>query len=691
MSNMNRRDFLKGAALGALGLSTLGVSAFAEEKGIYTPGTYSATANGMGKVTVTMTFDANAITAVTVDTSNETQGIANHLGEQFAELLLAAQGAEIDAIAGATITSTAVMAAAKACIEQAKGEAVVVNASAAAEEQMDDKAKYEAAVAPIAPVAVPEKWDYEADVVIVGSGAGGMNAALRLREAGLSVMIIEKLGLTGGTSRCGGFFVNLGGHRQANEVQWAWPEYPYDVDKIVEKLNSDFNQLTSDPELLRAMVIEGPKCIDWMVDDLGINWVTSSAEANGVGSLYNKGSITKYNSINIANGLFDQLTQMVKDAGAEFHTSTAAKALVMDGDTCVGVKAEQNGKEVYFHGTKAVFLMAGGFEMNRAMLNKYVPILTDGIANCACPAYNYGEVIRMGQGCGADMSGYGSVASFDGGVWWREYNEYDADMECHINKDGNQAVRHPWLRINQMGQRVPFFSTLGVAYPYSNFGSPKCTGLTDGAAVDSVQPGGGTFICFDSKYEELVKSNFAGQTVCRTAKIIPEDDALIDRVPEWQRDWRTGFNMMVEAGAIKKCDTIEELEEALGLRKGVLTSNVEKWNAACEKGEDYVANYKYEKEWLIPINEPPYYGAKIGGHIFATKCGLRINDQMEVIDKRGAVIPGLYAGWHTAGGANGAFNIAGRPFNGIYGDLGQSFVGGFMAANALVKKLNEEA
>ena len=287
MSNMNRRDFLKGAALGALGLSTLGVSAFAEEKGIYTPGTYSATANGMGKVTVTMTFDANAITAVPVDTSNETQGIANHLGEQFAELLLAAQGAEIDAISGATITSTAVMAAAKACIEQAKGEAVVVNASAAAEEQMDDKAKYEAAVAPIAPVAVPEKWDYEADVVIVGSGAGGMNAALRLREAGLSVMIIEKLGLPGGASRCGGFFVNLGGHRQANEVQWAWPEYPYDVDKIVEKRNSDFNQLTSDPELLRAMVIEGPKCIDWMVDDLGINWVTSSAEANGLSSLYN--------------------------------------------------------------------------------------------------------------------------------------------------------------------------------------------------------------------------------------------------------------------------------------------------------------------------------------------------------------------------------------------------------------------
>lgn len=681
MSNMNRRDFLKGAALGALGLSALGVSVIAEEKGIYTPGTYSATANGMGKVTVTMTFDANAITAVVVDTSNETTGIGSHLGEKFAEQILAAQGAEVDAVSGATITSNAVMKAAKACIDQAKGEAVEVGSVAAAEEELDEKAAYEAAAAPIAPVAVPEKWDYEADVVIVGSGAGAMNAALRLREEGLNVVMLEKQGLTGGTSRCAGFFVNLGGHRLAEEAQWAWPEYPFNVDKIVEKINSEFNQLSSDPVLLRAMVEAGPKCIDWMLDDVGLDLA-------GTGSLYEKGAITKYNSININNHLFDLLTEKVKEAGAEIHTSTAAKALVMDGETCVGVKAECDGKDVYYHGAKAVFLMAGGFEMNRAMLNKYVPILSNGIANCACPAYNYGEVIRMGQGCGADMSGYGSVASYDGGVWWRDYGEFEADMESHVNKDGNQAVRQPWLRINQMGQRVPYFSSLGSAYPYSNFDATSVTGLTDTAAVDSTQPGGGTFVCFDSKYEDLLINNAFGQTVCRTAKIIPEDDALISRVPEWQRDWRTGFNMMVEAGAIKKCDTIEELEEALGLRKGVLTGNVEKWNEACEKGEDWVANYKYEPEWLIPINEPPYYGAKIGGHIFATKCGLRINSQMQVIDTKGAVIPGLYAGWHTAGGANGEFNIAGRPFNGIYGDLGQSFVGGFMAAEALVKELN---
>lgn len=547
-----------------------------------------------------------------------------------------------------------------------------------AQENVKDETQtaYEQAAAPIEPAAVPEKWDYEADVIIVGTGAGGLNAALRLREAGASVILLEKMGLTGGTSRCGGFFVNLGGHRQANEAQWAWPEYPYDVNRIVKTLNEGYNQLTTDTELLRAMLEEGPKCIDWMVDELGIEWIPSSSDPGGNRALYEKGAITKYNSININNHLFDLLTQKTRDAGAEIHTATQACALVMDEGRCVGVKAVQKKQEVFYHGKKAVFLMAGGFEMNRAMLQKYAPYLADGIASCACPAYNYGDCIRMGQGCGADLSGYGSVATFDGGVWWREYNEFDKDMECHVNKDGNQAVRQPWLRINQLGQRVPYYS------------SDKKDGyaLADGGAVESVQPGGGVYVCFDSKYEELCKQNYFKQSVCRVAKIIPEDDPLINRVPPFQRDWRTGFQMMVDAGAIKKYDTIEELEEALGLRKGVLTESVEKWNKACEKGEDYVYDYKYDPEWLIPINEPPYYGAKVGGHIFTTKCGLRINKNMEVIDKQGAAIPGLYAGWHTAGGANGEFNIAGRPFNGLFGDLGQSFLGGFMAANTVINK-----
>ena len=257
-------------------------------------------------------------------------------------------------------------------------------------------------------------------------------------------------------------------------------------------------------------------------------------------------------------------------------------------------------------------------------------------------------------------------------------------MDCHINKDGNQALRQPWLRINRDGQRVPYISTSGRSYPYVNDAAPSSEGLCETAAIEMSQPGGVTFCCFDSKFDQLVQDNFFGQVICRKAKIVAEDDPYIDRVPEWLRDWHTGFQMMVDEGAIKKCDTIEELEQQLGLEAGMLTSNVEKWNAACDAGEDYATCYKYPKEWLIKIDEPPFYGAKLGGHVFGSKTGLRVTPHMQVVDVKGKPIEGLYAGWHTAGGSSGDGNPAGKPLTGMYADLGLSFVGGYMAAGGIM-------
>lgn len=88
---LSRRNFLKGTAAGTLGVAAttlLGGISLAEEKGIYTPGTYSATANGMGKVKVTMSFDANSITDVQLDLSNETPSIGQAAQEQLRTLLM---------------------------------------------------------------------------------------------------------------------------------------------------------------------------------------------------------------------------------------------------------------------------------------------------------------------------------------------------------------------------------------------------------------------------------------------------------------------------------------------------------------------------------------------------------------------------------------------------------------------------
>ena len=155
-------------------------------------------------------------------------------------------------VAGAGLLSACSAGGASAPVPESSAPAVSGEAEAGVKtEEEVAKEAFEQATEPIEPAKAPAVWDYEADVIIVGTGAGGLNAALRLREAGMSVIVLDKLIATGGSSRCGGFFVNLGGHRQANEAKWAWPEYPYNVDKIVEKLNSDFNQLTTDPKLLR--------------------------------------------------------------------------------------------------------------------------------------------------------------------------------------------------------------------------------------------------------------------------------------------------------------------------------------------------------------------------------------------------------------------------------------------------------
>jgi len=99
--------------------TTAPTTAPTEEPGIYTPGTYTATASGMGTVTVTITVDKNAITDVVLDVSGETAGIGADTGDPLTEQIMAAQSAEIDGVSGATITSTAVKTALADCLTQA--------------------------------------------------------------------------------------------------------------------------------------------------------------------------------------------------------------------------------------------------------------------------------------------------------------------------------------------------------------------------------------------------------------------------------------------------------------------------------------------------------------------------------------------------------------------------------------------
>ena len=192
--NISRRQFIKSMAAGAAGVTAfglmdgLGLSAFAEGEAIYVPGTYTASAKGISSdVTVMMTFDETSIVDVTVDVSGETQGIGADIGDQVIEQILKGQTAEIDGVAGATMTSTAVRTAARDCIDQAKG---IVNEVAEASAATGGLHSWEVKPDPIPDSEIVETVDTE--ILIIGGGYAGCCTAARASELGAKVILVEK-------------------------------------------------------------------------------------------------------------------------------------------------------------------------------------------------------------------------------------------------------------------------------------------------------------------------------------------------------------------------------------------------------------------------------------------------------------------------------------------------------------------
>ena len=196
MNKISRKGFLKIAAAAAMSGVTAGALAACNSAssstasgaaGQYIPGTYEGTAEGISStVKVTMTFSDSAVTDVVVDTSGETASYGAAAADELREQLMAAGSAEIDGVSGSTVTSNAVMKAAKSCYAQAKGEAVVSSVQLPTGDANDWLGKEP----DIDEAAITETVD--TDILIVGAGNGGMFAAAYAAANGLNFRVIEQ-------------------------------------------------------------------------------------------------------------------------------------------------------------------------------------------------------------------------------------------------------------------------------------------------------------------------------------------------------------------------------------------------------------------------------------------------------------------------------------------------------------------
>ena len=98
-------------------------------------------------------------------------------------------------------------------------------------------------------------------------------------------------------------------------------------------------------------------------------------------------------------------------------------------------------------------------------------------------------------------------------------------------------------------------------------------------------------------------------------------------------------------------DSIEELAGKMEVDPEVFTATVEEYNRFCEQGHDEL--FAKDAKYLRPIIGPKFYAIKARTIFLGTLGGIRINHRMEVVDKKGLVIPGLYAAGYDAGGMYG--------------------------------------
>ena len=210
------------------------------------------------------------------------------------------------------------------------------------------------------------------------------------------------------------------------------------------------------------------------------------------------------------------------------------------------------------------------------------------------------------------------------------------------------------------------------------FGGGRPEGGCQGGACGSRGPDGRSFVVFDSNWDEYLQT--FGQKACREP--IQEGVARQPLVPEYYQDYHAGVQDAIDAGIIKECGTLAELAEELGLDADVLVRTVEDWNAMVATGHDDEV-FPYEDGWLHPVDTPPYYGAKISGNLFMTQTGLLVNTRLQVLDTEGRAIPGLYAGWHTAGGAAAPDAVTSMAFD--TGGVSKSYLGGYLAAESIAE------
>ena len=634
MNKISRKGFIKIAAAAAMSGVTAGALAACNSAsgsastsgaaGQYIPGTYEGTAEGISStVKVTMTFSDSAVTDVVVDTSGETASFGAAAADELREQLLAAGSAEIDGVSGSTITSDAVMKAAKSCYAQAKGEAVVSSVQLPTGDENDWLGKEP----DIDEAAITETVD--TDILIVGAGNGGMFAAAYAAANGLNFRVIEQNANVQDTRHWYGA-VDSAAAKEAGEPA---------TDKA--KLLSEISRYASgkcDQRVVKTWINESAAMHDFMRSILEdkYGWVcdfTSGTEAawpaenaeHNTDYLY---PVQEHNYMasERESGLArnELLLQYIQELGydVDFKTSLAKLEKNSDGRiTGIIAQSTEDDHFIRYNANQGVLLACGGFPGNPYMMEQLDPLGTSVTTACSYSPSDKGYGIRAAMWAGANLDKEAAPMLFDRGIVAPGVDGGYVDSDTAFGgKAFPGTIRQynpgtqPFLKVNRNGER------------FANESSP----YNDIVYAAAHQPG--------RVYAQICDAN-----ILEDAKRFHTIGCSAQTRNGGEKYIQGKMDEAIEAGALFKCDTLDELADKMGFTgeaKDTFLATVDRYNELYDKQND--EDFGKPAYRLSAIRTAPFYGCWLGASLLTTEQGIAINEKGQALDNNNQPMEGLY-------------------------------------------------